>query len=196
MNREHPATELLSSAHFFYWHLRDALRKAGVSETHLKFAVGLYLSTLSRFGQEPMRIFIEECTAGDATTLMRSVGRLIPVIHRAGIFKSFGNAWTNFHRRPEAKVLYVPPAAEVLNPDGLAISIRGDHARLWLEADNTFETATGNFVVVSAERPPYDPDENRWLTIRLPRVESSGLSRPGSHDDARQDRRYCKAAVG
>jgi hypothetical protein len=161
---ESEALDLLNSLNFFDY-VRGALRRAGLPEPHLKFGLGLYVASVSRFADGSLRVYINEGEEGDALRLVSGVAMLLPTADRAGIFREFAAAWRAVKSRPDGKLLYVP---DVPN-----LALRGDELRVGNAASAMVkQVVKGQFVVATTQPPPYEgAGENRWLTIDLPAVE-------------------------
>jgi hypothetical protein len=147
-----------------------------------KYAIALYVATLSRFLPCPLRVHIAEETKGGVTFFVQKVAKLLPKTHRVGISRDLDEAWPNFAEYPNHKVVYVRPANEGPPKTKFRTVISGNEAKgifLLEQGGRVVERPTavqGRFTYISAEAPEFPWTLTRWLTIRLPNAQENGAS--------------------
>ncbi len=178
------ALELIQSPDWFAL-LRGALMRTGLSPDEAVFGVGAFLAMVSRYRPNPLRVAINEKTAGSAKYFVRCVKQLLHPQTVCGVCSE--RHWLRFAKHPNHRVVYVQKWDET--HEGIRFETNGNQIARISERmcdGRTIETpeiVDGRFTCFSEEFPWESPDKLRWLTIQLPAPASSSTGLTPLSDD-------------
>jgi len=166
------ALEMLRSPQFFD-KLRAALRVGLPGEEVL--GMGVFLVAASRFRPNPLRLLIREGTEGTASYIVRKVSQFLPPGSVVNLTPEDGEGWRRFAKDPQQKVVWVPEWNHWGNGGSSHLEIgknqltRVTPVKRDERTIENREEIKGGFACISAEAPPEQNEQSRWLTLRLPR---------------------------
>jgi|SRR5580658_474101 hypothetical protein len=163
----------------FFAHLRGALTRTGLPGDE-KFGVGVFFALMSRFRPHPLRLVIQETTAGGAKYLVR---RLAPFLQPGTICGvSSDRGWSSFAADPAYRLAYVSEWFDSsrdntrieISEDRLTCILQREHDGRIVETPHPVEAP---FVCISPQYPVGrfgEPEGLQWwFTIKLPAPPSS-----------------------
>lgn len=162
------ALECIQSPDFFA-RLRGALMRTGLSPDEAVFGVGAFFAMISRFRPSPLRVAINEKTAGGAKYFVRCVKQLLHPETVCGV--CLEQHWSRFAKDPNHRVVYVQKWRDG-SPENIRFETNGDQISRISERMcggriiETPEMVDGRFTCFSEEYPWESPDKLRWLTIQ------------------------------
>lgn len=167
------ALETLRSPHFFA-QMRGAMREVGLAGEET-LGMGVFLVAASRFRPNPLRLLIQERTEGTASYIVRKVSQFLPPGSIVSLTTGDAEGWRRFVNDPQQKLVWVPewnhwgnggrPHFEIgKNQLARVTPVKRDERTI-----ENREEIEGGFACISAEAPPEQNEQSRWLTLRLPR---------------------------
>lgn len=166
----------------FFGALRAALRRAGLAEGELKFGIGFFFVLVSRFMQNPLRLYVNQKSKGNAKYLLLRVAQLLApgtVIPMSG---ECDKAWSRFENAPAQRVVFIPPWDELAARASFDVRENQLTRSVPVVIDgrdvDKCETVEGSFACISGEYPDDLKNRPRWLRVNLPKPPWQGGNRP------------------